>query len=69
MAKQQYLLPEIRIRKIDMESLLEGSITNIDGGADGLGYNGGATGPAYASQWGGIWEDFDEADMEEVWED
>ena len=71
MAKKQYLLPEIRIRKIDMESLLGGSITGIDdggSGGDGPGYGGGNTGPAYAPEWGSIWEDYDEADIEDVWE-
>lgn len=60
MMKKNYLQPEIRIRKIEMDSLLDNSITNIDGGdGNDPGYGGGGSGPAFAPKWGNLWDDDD----------
>ena len=54
-----------------MEQLLDsGSITGInDGGSgnDGPGYGGEGNGPAYASEWGSIWDDSYDS-YEEDWD-
>ena len=71
MKKQLYSTPEIRVRGLETERLLDsGSITNInDGGSgdDGPGYGGEGNGPAYASEWGSIWDDSYDS-YEEDWD-
>ncbi|MBR5689098.1 MAG: hypothetical protein IKX17_01420 [Prevotella sp.] len=61
MKKQLYSTPEIRVRGLEMERLLDsGSITGInDGGSgdDGPGYGGEGNGPAYAPEFRNIWDD------------
>ena len=62
MAKQLYSPPQIRVRGLEMERLLDsGSVTGINnggsGGDDGPGYGGGSGGPVYAPEFRDIWED------------
>ena len=69
MAKQLYSTPEIRVRGLEMEQLLDSnSITNINNGGSGddddLGYGGEGGGPAYAPKWGNLWDDSDEQDWD-----
>ncbi|MBR5635026.1 MAG: hypothetical protein IKW78_07625 [Prevotella sp.] len=55
-----YLLPEIRVRKIELESLLDtGTVgnTNNNNGDEDPGYGGGSVGPAYSPSFRNVWED------------
>ena len=45
MNKKSYLVPEIKIRKLRLDTILTGSIHDIGGGDDGPGYGGGAQAP------------------------
>lgn len=68
--KMIYLLPEIRVRSLEMGRLLDsGSITGInDGGSgdDGPGYGGGGSGPAYAPS---RTDEFIPNEFQSVWSD
>lgn len=58
--KMIYLLPEIRVRKIELESLLDtGTVgnTNNNNGDEDPGYGGGSVGPAYSPSFRNVWED------------
>ena len=53
MKRKLYLSPSIRVRSLEVEYLLGGSITDInngESGEDGPGYGGGGSGPAYAPE-------------------
>lgn len=71
MEKKQYILPSVRVRRLEIENLLvEGSITNVNDNGDGtgVGYGGGGTGPAFAPQWGDCPDRIAGMELRSVWD-
>lgn len=69
MNKKSYLVPEIKIRKLRLDTILTGSIHDIGGGDDGPGYGGGGSGPAYAPRRRSAWVDKSGESAYSSWED
>lgn len=69
MNKKSYLVPEIKIRKLRLDTILTGSIHDIGGGDDGPGYGGGGSGPAQAPRGTSVWMDKSNESTYSGWED
>ena len=57
MKKKEYLRPAMKVVGLVSATLLDGSVTAVDGGDSGIGYGGGGSGPARGKE--SIWDDYD----------
>ena len=59
--KKNYMKPALRVVRIQQKcQILSGSITDVNSGDTGIGYDGPGSGPARARQHGGIdWDDWE----------
>lgn len=59
--KKNYMKPALRVVRIQQKcQILSGSVTSVESGDTGIGYDGPGSGPARARQHGGIdWDDWE----------